>query len=107
MATDRSVLLEFSIAPTGKGESLSSYISRIVDIVDRSGLDYRLTSMGTILEGSWDECMAIVTRCFRELERDCGRISLNLKVDYRAGASGRLEGKIESVEQRLGHPVKR
>ena len=60
--------------------------------------------MGTVLEGSWDECLAVVTRCFRELERDCRRISLNLKVDYRAGASGRLEAKIASVEKRLGRP---
>jgi uncharacterized protein (TIGR00106 family) len=107
MAPDRSVLLEFSIAPTDKGESLSPYVSRVIDLVDRSGLDYRLTPMGTVLEGSWDECLAVVARCFRELERDCRRISLNLKVDYRAGASGRLEAKIASVEKRLGRAVKK
>jgi uncharacterized protein (TIGR00106 family) len=107
MTPDRSVLLEFSIAPTDKGESLSPYVTRVIDLIDRSGLDYRLTPMGTVLEGSWDECLAVVTRCFHELGRDCRRLSLNLKVDYRAGASGRLEAKIASVEQRLGRLVKK
>ena len=41
------VLLEFSISPTGKGESLSPYISRVLKTIDDSGVSYRLTPMGT------------------------------------------------------------
>ena len=77
------VLLEFSMAPHGEGESLSAYVARILDVIDRSGVPYQLTPMGTILEGEWDAVIAVVTACFRELERDCTRIGLNLKVDYR------------------------
>jgi uncharacterized protein YqgV (UPF0045/DUF77 family) len=32
------VLLEFAMAPTGEGESLSRHIARILDIIDRSGV---------------------------------------------------------------------
>jgi uncharacterized protein (TIGR00106 family) len=105
MDQPRPVLLEFSISPTDQGESLSPYVSRVIDLIDRSGLPYRLTPMDTILEGSWEECLAVVTLCFQELQKDCRRIALNLKVDYRAGASGRLESKIASVERRLGRAV--
>ena len=48
------VLLEFSMSPFDKGESLGPYVARSLDIVDRSGLPYQLTPMGTIIEGEWD-----------------------------------------------------
>ena len=99
------VLLEFSMAPHGQGESLSAYVARILDVIDRSGVPYQLTPMGTILEGEWDAVIAVVSACFRELERDCTRIGLNLKVDYRQGPAGRLTSKTARVEQRLGRKL--
>ena len=45
------VLLEFSMSPFAKGESLSPYVARSLDIIDKSGLPYQLTPMGTIIEG--------------------------------------------------------
>ena len=99
------VLLEFSMAPHGQGESLSAYVARILDVIDRSGVPYQLTPMGTILEGEWEAVIAVVSACFRELERDCTRIGLNLKVDYRQGPAGRLKSKTLRVEQRLGRKL--
>ena len=56
------VLLEFSMSPLDKGESLSQYVARSLDIIDRSGVPYQLTPMGTILEGEWDDVMAVNLR---------------------------------------------
>jgi uncharacterized protein YqgV (UPF0045/DUF77 family) len=36
------VLLDFSMAPLGKGESVSPYVARCLEVVAPSGLDYRL-----------------------------------------------------------------
>ena len=99
------VLLEFAMAPAGKGESVSEYVARILDVIDQSGLPYQLTPMGTILEGEWDAVMAVVTACFRALERDCNRIGMNLKMDYRAGPAGRLQSKTARVQERLGRKL--
>ena len=99
------VLLEFSMAPAGKGESVSEYVARILDVIDHSGLPYQLTPMGTILEGEWDAVMAVVGACFRALERDCSRIGMNLKMDYRAGPAGRLQSKTARVQERLGRKL--
>ena len=60
------VLLEFSMSPLGKGESVSKYVSRSLDIIDKSGVDYRLNPMGTVLEGEWDEVMAVGARDARQ-----------------------------------------
>lgn len=100
------VLLEFAMTPTGKGESFTEHVARILDVIDRSGVTYQLTPMGTILEGGFDDVMKVVGDCFRALERDCPRIGMNLKMDYRAGNASRLESKIASVEQQLGRKLR-
>ena len=61
------VLLDFSMSPLGKGESVAPYVARCLEIVAASGLDYRLHAMGTTLEGEWDEVFAVVRRCFETL----------------------------------------
>jgi uncharacterized protein (TIGR00106 family) len=100
------VLLEFAMNPPDHGDGLSAYVARILDVIDKSGVPYQLTPMGTILEGSFDEVMAVVGACFRALEPDCPRIGMNLKMDYRAGAESRLKSKIDAVEQQLGRKLR-
>ncbi len=101
------VLLEFAMSPTTSGgESLSPYVARILDIIDKSGIAYQLTAMGTLLEGDWDEVMAVVGACFHALRADCPRIGMNLKMDYRAGDESRLRSKIDAVEKKLGRKLR-
>lgn len=100
------VLLEFSMSPLGKGESVSKYVARSLDIIDKSGVAYRLNPMGTVLEGEWDEVMAVVQRCYNRMRKDCNRISCSIKIDARKGAKGRLSSKVDSVEKRLGKKLK-
>lgn len=100
------VLLEFSMSPMGKGESLSPYVARSLDIIDKSGLSYQLTPMGTIIEGEWDEVMAVVGACFAAMRTDCGRIGAHIKIDYRNGDASRLRSKIDAVESHVGRKLK-
>ncbi len=96
------ILLEFSMSPMDKGESLSKYVSRSLDIVSKSGVSYKLTPMGTCLEGEWDEVMPVIKECYEKMSSDCNRITCSIKIDYRKGKTGRLESKIASVEKQLG-----
>lgn len=100
------VLLEFTMSPLDKGESLGPYVARVLDVIDRSGLPYRLNPMGTVIEGEYDEVMDVVRRCFLELQTDCKRISVSIKIDYRQGSESRLQSKIKRIEQILGKPIK-
>lgn len=101
------VVLEFSMYPLDRGESVSPYVARSLQIVEASGLDYRLHAMGTVLEGEYDRVMDVVKRCFEVMAADCNRIECSLKFDYRKGRQGRLEGKVASVEQKVGHALKK
>jgi len=95
-----SVLIDFSIFPVGKGESVRDYVSKAVKIIKESGLTFKIGPMGTAIEGEWDEVMGVVNRCFEALKKDCPRIYMTIKVDYRMGRSGRMEGKIATVERK-------
>ncbi len=100
-------LLDFSIVPLGVGESVSLYVARCVDLIDRSGLDYRLHAMGTEVEGETSELLDLLGRCIEALAQDCDRISVTAKLDYRKGHSGSLRAKVDSVEQKLGRAVRK
>ncbi len=100
------VLAEFTISPTGEGESLSRFVAPVIDIIDRSGLNYQLTPMGTIVEGTWEEVMTLITDCFRQMQAECSRIGVSIKVDYRKGSETRMKSKIEKVESLIGRSVR-
>ena len=96
-----SVLINFSIFPLDKGESVSQYVARAVKIIKDSGLPYKLGSMGTSIEGEWHEVMEVVTRCFEELKKDCNRVYMGITGDYRKKGKERITAKVESVEKKL------
>jgi uncharacterized protein (TIGR00106 family) len=100
-----SVLAEFSMTPLDKGESVSKYVARSLEIVADSGLPYRLGPMGTCLEGEWDEVMAVIGECYRRMSADCNRISVGIKIDARRGRDGRIESKVRKVQQTLGRDL--
>lgn len=100
------VLLEFSMSPLGKGESVGQYVARSLDIIDKSGVAYRLNPMGTVLEGEWNDVFQVVRKCYERMKKNCSRISCTIKVDYRKGHKGRLDSKVASVEKRLKRKMK-
>jgi uncharacterized protein (TIGR00106 family) len=96
-----SVIVDFSLFPMDKGESLSPYVVRSLRIIQESGLPYEFHSMGTSIEGEWEEVMTVVNRCFEAMRTDCNRVNLSLKADYRKGPSGRIQRKVTSVKEKL------
>ncbi len=99
------VLAEFAMFPTDRGTSVSPYVSRIIDLIDKSGITYQLTPMGTILEGDFDEVMKVVSSCYSALEADCDRIYCSLKFDYRKGDNSRMKSKTDKIQSILGRSV--
>ena len=89
-----SVLLEFAMFPTDKGESVSEYVSRIIQTIDESGFPYSLTAMGTIVEvDRLDEALDVVRKAYEQLEGDCSRVYSSIKLDIRKGKSRTTQTK--------------
>lgn len=100
-------LLEFSMSPLNKGESVSPYVARSLEVIEQSGLDYRLHAMGTIIEGELEELLTVLRNCFEVMAGDCDRITCSAKFDYRQGHQGRLDSKVASIEDKLGRKLKK
>ncbi|HEX4792539.1 MAG TPA: MTH1187 family thiamine-binding protein [Humisphaera sp.] len=101
------LLAEISIWPMDKGESVGQYVARALDIIDRSGLAYKLGPLGTCIEGEYEQVMAVIQKCHESLAADCNRIACTIKMDWRKNRSGMIDHKVESVETSLGRKLKK
>jgi uncharacterized protein (TIGR00106 family) len=101
------MMLELSVVPLGRGRSISADVADLVKIIDASGLDYRLTAGGTLLEGSWDELMKVAKDCHAKMRNKTERVITFMKLDDYGDRSGRLTAAVESVEKKLGKSLKK
>lgn len=100
-----SVLVAFSVTPLGVGEAVGEYVAEAVRVVRESGLPNKTDAMFTEVEGdSWDEVMAVVQRAVEAVAARASRVSVVIKVDWRAGATDAMTHKTQSVERHLGTP---
>ncbi len=102
------MLAELHFTAVGTGEEQKELIAKTVDIVEKSDLDYQVTSMGTIVEGEWDEIMLLLKKCHDALLKEDGvnRIISNVRIDDRMGESNRLKNGVLEVEYALGRDLK-
>ena len=95
------MIAEFSVTPIGAGVSVGAYVTKAVQIVHDSGLKYELNPMGTVVEGTWDDVMAVIKASNDALLKDCERLSILIKIDSRRGPAPPMEEKVQSVADRL------
>lgn len=97
------IIAEVSIIPLGTGTSLSFWVSEAVKVLQESGLKYQLTSMGTIIEGSWEEVMDTIRKMQEKVfQMGALRVSTSIKIDDRRdGKEISMERKVKAVEEKL------
>lgn len=104
------MLAELEIVPIGTGSaSLSALLARVAQLIDASGLDYRVGSMGTVIEGDWDEVMRVAKQCHQEMLRSAARVMTTIRLDDRTDKppTGRILQKVQSLETKVGKPLKK
>ncbi|MDD2206398.1 MAG: MTH1187 family thiamine-binding protein [Aminobacterium sp.] len=97
------VIAELVVVPLGTGTpSVSHYVADVEKVLATFNLKRLLTPMGTILEGDLDEVLKAV-RAVHEIPFKNGalRVSTSLKIDERRDKELTMEGKIQSVEEKL------
>lgn len=92
------MLIAFSVAPSGTGDSVAEAVADAVRVVRESGLPHRTDSMFTTIEGDWDACMDVVKRATEAVGRHGDRVSLVLKADIRPGRTGEMQAKLDRLE---------
>lgn len=100
------MLAEFSVIPLDHGTHMKEYVAHILDLVDKSGLDYELTAMGTIVEGEPMLVWPLLRDCHEAITEMSDRVETRVVIDDKKGASGRLVGKVRDVEEVLGRRLR-
>lgn len=97
------MIVAFSVAPAAADPDagMSAAVAEAVRVVRESGLPNETNAMFTLVEGEWDEVMAVVRRATEAVAAVSPRTSLVLKADIRPGHTGMLRGKVDRVERRL------
>ncbi len=99
------MLVFFSISPLGEGESVSKAVAPIVAMIAASGLEYQLTSMGTLFEGTPDQVFDLLKKCHAKMKESHSRVTSKILIDDRGDELGRICSKIASIETQLGHQL--
>ncbi|MBN2723547.1 MAG: MTH1187 family thiamine-binding protein [Deltaproteobacteria bacterium] len=99
------ILCDFSMYPLDAEGGLSAFVAKSIEIIEESGIPYKLSPMSTTIEGSFDDCMACIKKCFDTMSESSKRIAFQIKVDYRHGRINGMNQKIQSVEKKLGHSL--
>lgn len=99
-----STILNFAIFPTDKGDKgASEHVSKVLKMIDKSGVSYKLNPMGTSIEtDTLEEALEIVNQAYKVLEPFSNRVYSAITVDIRKGRKNGLKQKIESIEKRIG-----
>jgi uncharacterized protein (TIGR00106 family) len=95
------MIVELSVVPVGTAEtSVSAYVRAAVKVIEENGLDYEVNSMGTCVQGEWDDIFSTLKAVHEELVKmGCSRIVTTLKIDDRRDKYGTMNAKTAAVEE--------
>ena len=97
-------IMEISIFPIGTGStSISDHVTEAIRVIQKEKrLKYRLTSMGTMVESDLDRLLSLARKMHRTvLKGQVKRIITSITIDERRDRELTIDGKIESVRQKL------
>jgi uncharacterized protein (TIGR00106 family) len=95
------MIIAFSITPLGIGEDVGRVVAEAVRVVRASGLPNETDAMFTVIEGEWDEVMAVVKAAMDAVLALAPRASMTLKADVRPGVTDAMTSKVTSLESYL------
>ena len=96
-------LMDITVVPLDKGsKGLSAGVARLQDILQKSGLDYRLHDMGTTVSGSANELFAVAERLHEHFfSTGTQRVYTVIKIDDRRDREVSIGEKVLSVEREM------
>ena len=99
-------IIEITIVPVGTAStSLSAYVAGCLKVLQKYGITFQLTPMGTVIEGELEYLLKVV----REMHEQpflggAERVVTTLRIDDRRDSTLTMAGKVASVERKLNQP---
>jgi uncharacterized protein (TIGR00106 family) len=94
------VVAEVSIVPVGTSNtSVSRYVADSIQVLeDRKDLTYRLTPMGTVIEGQLDRVLEAIQKMHEvPFIRGALRVVTSIRIDDRRDKTSSMSAKVQSV----------
>jgi uncharacterized protein (TIGR00106 family) len=101
------MVMELTIIPLGTGSSMSTKLAKLIKIIDASGMDYRMTAFGTMVEGPLHQLLDLIRRCHVEARKQAGRVLTMLRLDDFGSQMRELKDAPERVENKIGRPIRK
>lgn len=99
------MLFELTVIPLGGDIHLSDELADVLEVVDRSGLRYRLGPSSTSIEGEWEEVIGTIRECHRQARLSSKHVITLIKIEDDEGQSNKLEANVESVAAKADRPL--
>ena len=96
-------LMHLTVIPLGTAStSMGEYVADIQKALEKSGFAYKLTDMGTIIEGSSKELLSLAGQLAEmPFNKGVHRVVTQISLDDRRDKKVAIGDKIESVAERL------
>ena len=96
-------IAEVSVVPIGTAKTgVSEYVAGAVSILKESGLKYKLTPMGTILEGDIKDVLDVIAKMHETpFNKKAERVYTTIKIDDRRDIKAEMDNKVKSVLEKL------
>jgi len=95
-------MAEVTIVPVGVGVSVSDYVAEALRVIERSGLEYRLTPTSTIIEGDIDDLFRVLREVHESpFRKGAPRVVTVIKIDDRRDKPVTMEYKVRVVREKI------
>ncbi len=101
------MMVEFSVIPVSEDEHVAKYVAEAVRVVAESGLEYKLTPMGTLIRGDWEQVMKVIKAAHDKVREMTDRVITKIYIDASKTHDPAFEEKVKAVEQVIGKDVKK
>ncbi len=91
------MLAEFSIYPMDTGPR-SRDVAKMIEILQATGLEYRLGPMSTAVKGELEQVLVAVRRCYQAVAKEHDRVITTLVLDDCKDQPHRLGEMVSRVE---------
>lgn len=95
---------ELTIIPVGTSKtSISKYIAAAVSALEKTGIKYEISGMGTIIESDDPEKLFDAVKKAHEsvFAEGADRVATSLKIDDRRDKESSLKEKVRSVKEKM------
>jgi len=99
------VIAKISIVPVGTNTpSVSQYVAKAIGVlVQEKSVKYKLTGMGTILEGTLADVLQAVRKMHEAVfDTQIKRVVTTIRIDDRRDRESSIHRKVQSVTKKLG-----